>query len=114
MSEYATLRAANVAREAERDPSCLVTALYRSTELGGEVGEALNIVKKLERQRLGLAGSRATVADLADELGDVIIAADLLAMRYCINLDAAIRSKFNETSRNLKLTTMMQTKDATK
>jgi hypothetical protein len=69
MTEYSSLREANAARELERDPRGLVTPLYKAVELGGELGECLtclNVVKKIERERLGLPGSRASVADLAD------------------------------------------------
>lgn len=49
--------------------------------LGGEVGEALNVVKKLNRDRDGLAGNTRTradlVADLAGELADVVIYLDI-------------------------------------
>lgn len=50
--------------------------------VGGEVGEALNVVKKLNRDRDGQPGntkSRAELlADLADELADVVIYLDIL------------------------------------
>jgi NTP pyrophosphatase (non-canonical NTP hydrolase) len=60
---------------------------FRSMELGGEVGEALNVAKKIVRERNGWAGSRATIQDLADELADVIICADLVAMAENIDPD---------------------------
>jgi NTP pyrophosphatase (non-canonical NTP hydrolase) len=75
--------------------------LYRATELAGEIGEVCNIVKKLERERLGLVGSRATLEQLADELGDGLICLSLLALEYGIDLDAAAARKFNKTSDKL-------------
>lgn len=75
--------------------------MFAAVELGGEVGEALNVVKKLERERLGLAGSRATVEDLADELGDVVICCQILASKYGIDLPKATARKFNKTSRKM-------------
>lgn len=49
--------------------------------LGGEVGEALNVVKKLNRDRDGLAGNTRSrdelIADLAGELADVVIYLDI-------------------------------------
>lgn len=49
--------------------------------LGGEVGEALNVVKKLNRDRDGLAGNTRTrtelIVDLAGELADVVIYLDI-------------------------------------
>jgi NTP pyrophosphatase (non-canonical NTP hydrolase) len=94
-----------VKREAERDPEGKCTVLYRATELGGECGEALNIVKKLERSRLGIPGANATLAQLADELADVVIAADLLAMAAGIDLESAVRDKFNRDTDKLGLQT---------
>jgi len=92
------LRAANLKRQSFWDPEGLVTPLYRSNEMGGEVGEAMNVVKKLEREKLGIRGSRDTVEHLAQELADIIICADLVAMEYDIDLGAATREKFNATS----------------
>lgn len=95
---YNRLRDANIARQKLWDPDNLVTPLYSAVELGGEVGELLNIVKKLERRNLGLKGSNSDPQALADELADVIICADLLAMKYDIHLGRAVVKKFNETS----------------
>lgn len=82
MTDFNTLRAANTVRQLEWDPNSQITGLYRAVELAGEVGEACNIVKKLERERLGLPGSRGHVDDLGDELADVFICIDLLAAGY--------------------------------
>lgn len=97
--KYYKLTQANAARQKEWNPDGKeVSPLFTATELGGEVGEALNIVKKLEREKLGLKGSRATVEELADELADVVICADLLAQQYGIDLTEATIKKFNATS----------------
>jgi len=98
MADYTTLRAANTARQAEWDPSDQITLSFRGNELAGEVGEACNIIKKLERERMGLRGSRATIQDLKSELADVVICVDLIAMHLGIDLEAAIADKFNDTS----------------
>lgn len=74
------LRKANIARDLEWNPDQKCDLNFWGVELAGEVGEACNIIKKLERERLGMRGSRATVQDLADELADVIICVDLLAL----------------------------------
>lgn len=92
------LRKANADRQKLWDPEKLATPLFRATELGGEAGEALNEVKKLEREKMGFRGSRTTVEKLADELADVIICADLVAAEYGIDLAEAVKRKFNETS----------------
>lgn len=112
---YRTLSEANIVRQKEWDTKDQVTLVYRSNEMTGEIGEALeraleaiqlavaggraaNVAKKLERERLGIVGSRATTQELAKELADVVICADLLATAAGINLDAAVADKFNETS----------------
>lgn len=108
MTVYTTLRAANVARQLEWDNEGRIDAAYRGNELAGEVGEACNVIKKLERERRGIRGSRATVAELADELADVVICADLIAMQYGIDLDAAVARKFNATSEKVALDTRLE------
>lgn len=103
IATYTTLRAANAARQAEWDPGKQISLSYRGNELGGECGEAQNVIKKLERERLGIRGSRANVGDLAMELADVVICADLIALAEGIDLDAAVAAKFNLTSQNVGL-----------
>lgn len=107
MSMFAKLRAANRARQAEWDVDQKITLSYRGNEMGGECGEALNVIKKLERERLGIRGSRATVKQLGEELADVVICADLIAMAEGIDLEAAVAEKFNATSEKVGLQTRM-------
>lgn len=96
---FERLRAANAARQIEWGRSDQKIGLgFRALELAGETGEACNIVKKLEREKLGLQGSRATTADLAAELADVVICADLTALSAGIDLCEAVVAKFNITS----------------
>lgn len=102
-----TLREANKVRQKEWDEDNQISLSYRGNELAGEVGEACNIIKKLERERLGIRGSRATVEELAEELADVIICADLIAMQEGIDLKEAVREKFNSTSEKYGLKTRM-------
>ncbi|MES1986660.1 MAG: MazG-like family protein [Pseudomonadota bacterium] len=85
------------------DPEGKLTPAFRGNELAGETGEACNVIKKLERARLGINGSIATVEELAKELGDVLICAALIAMTYNIDLAQATKDKFNESSKKLKL-----------
>lgn len=96
--DFATLREAGVRRQREWCPDVQPDLSFRAVELGGEVGEALNVIKKLERERHGWRGSRATLADLAEELADVVICADLAAQAAGIDLGAAVRAKFDATS----------------
>lgn len=100
------LRTANQTRALEWDTNVSMTALFHSNELAGEVGEACNVVKKLERERLGIVGSRAKVEDLAEELADIVIVADLLAAKFNIDLGIAIARKFNKTSKARGFRTM--------
>lgn len=105
---YPTLRHANRARQQEWDPGDQLSLAYRGNELAGEAGEACNVIKKLERERLGIPGSRDTLEHLAQELADVVICADLIAMDAGIDLDQAVRVKFNLTSINVGLATRME------
>jgi hypothetical protein len=112
---YRTLRKANIARQREWDTKDQIDASYRSNEMMGEIGEALeravevillavaggkaaNIIKKLERERMGIMGARASKVELAKELSDIAICTDLVAMKFDIDLDAAVADKFNLTS----------------
>jgi len=72
--------------------------LFHAVELGGEVGELLNEVKKLHRETAGWRGSTTTIEKLSEEIGDVLICLDKLAAIYGIDLAEATRQKFNATS----------------
>lgn len=72
--------------------------LYMSNEFGGEAGEVQNVVKKLVRESRGWKGSRASVAQLGDEIADCIICLDSLARAYGLHLAEIISAKFNATS----------------
>jgi acyl carrier protein/NTP pyrophosphatase (non-canonical NTP hydrolase) len=104
----AALRAANVARHQEWDPNGKVDLSFRAIELGGEVGEALNVIKKLVRESIGIAGSRTTVTALSEELADVVICSDLVAMSAGVDLEAAVVAKFNTTSDKVGLSTKIR------
>lgn len=121
----ADLRAANIERQREWDKAGGIDLSYRGNELAGELGEALveavdlilmaaaagrasNVIKKLERERLGIRGSRATTQQLADELADVVICVDLIAMAQGIDVGDAVVAKFNATSEKVGLATRLQ------
>lgn len=104
---YSILAEANAARQKQWDPDSQITLAYRGNELAGEVGEACNIIKKLERERMGIRGSRASVTELADELADVAICLSLIAINTGIDLEKAIVTKFNDTSLKYGLTVFM-------
>ena len=63
--------------------------------LVGEVGELGNLLKKLKRQDFTENEIRR---QLADEIADVQTYLDLLAGHLNINLEKAVRLKFNEVS----------------
>ena len=93
---------ANARRMALWDPKSQLGLAFAGNEMAGECGEACNIIEKIERGYRGLAGGLsvdAAKADLADELADVVICADLAAAKLGIDLAAAVRAKFNKTSR---------------
>lgn len=61
----------------------------------GELGEAANIIKKVERGDYSLDEARES---LAKELADVVTYLDLLAFRAGVDLGEATVQKFNEVS----------------
>lgn len=78
-----------------------LTQMMLLASFGAAIGKSQNIVKKMERTRLDVAGGISEEQgkqNLADELADVFIYLDLLAASYDINLEEAIRSKFNRIS----------------
>ncbi len=68
----------------------------------GELGEAANVLKKLNRARDGIPGNSETVEQLeqmfADELADAFTYMDLLAQAAGVDLPDAIVAKFNRVS----------------
>ena len=68
----------------------------------GELGEAANVAKKLNRVRDGIPGNSETPeelrAKLSDEIADTFIYLDLLAQSAGVDLEAAVIAKFNKTS----------------
>lgn len=123
--DLAILRIANLDRQEEWCPDQKPDASFRSNELNGEVGEVIdaiiahaiglanragkiaNIIKKLERTRLGWRGRKASIEDLEDELGDLVVCTDLTAITCGIDLAAATKRKFNKTSIENGLSTLI-------
>lgn len=99
---FETFHLANRSRQQRWPGADRFVATDLSNEMAGEVGEACNVVKKLRRAELGVVGNSEEVPDLlgmlADELGDVITTADLLANHFDIDLGAAAAAKFNKVS----------------
>ncbi len=68
----------------------------------GELGEAANVAKKLNRVRDGIKGNDETLEELsamlADEIADTFIYLDLLSQSQGINIQDAVLAKFKKTS----------------
>ncbi|WQO66806.1 MazG-like family protein [Sinorhizobium medicae] len=92
------LQAAHFERQEEWCPDQKPDLSFRGNEMAGEVGEACNVIKKLERERHGWSGSRATKEQLAEELADVVHTAILCAITAGTHLEPAVIDKFNSTS----------------
>lgn len=73
----------------------------------GELGEAANLIKKIERGDFTLEEARES---LADELADIVTYLDLLANRAGVDLGAATVSKFNRVSKRVKATSRLPCK----
>src|SRR5947209_8016969 len=71
----------------------------------GELGEAANIVKKLNRVRDGVPGNKETEADLRAklkrEVGDTFVYLDLMAQAAGFTIEEAAREVFNSKSNEI-------------
>lgn len=103
--KFEDLRVANQKRHQQWAGGRELPLSFRGVELAGETGEACNEIKKIERTRLNLVGGKTDLSGLKEELADVIICADLIAMDLGIDLADAIRDKFNKTSEKYDLET---------
>jgi NTP pyrophosphatase (non-canonical NTP hydrolase) len=78
------------------------------TATAGELGEAANIIKKLNRVRDGIPGNAETPEQLrtmlADELADIAIYLDLLAQAAGFDLETIRDEKFAKTSAKIGYT----------
>jgi NTP pyrophosphatase (non-canonical NTP hydrolase) len=84
--------------------------IFTTNELAGETGEACNVAKKIDRTRRGVVGGvdvEAGRAHLAEELADVMICAQNVALMEGIDLEHALVAKFNKTSAKNGLRTAM-------
>lgn len=75
------------------------------TALVGEIGEAANVAKKLNRVRDGVRGNKETEDELREklrtELADAYIYLDLLAQHEGIDIGRAVRETFDAKSRDI-------------
>lgn len=72
----------------------------------GEVGEAANIIKKLNRVRGGIPGNVETpdqlIGNLKNEIADIFIYLDLLSQRCGFDLEKIVLEKFEITSKKIR------------
>lgn len=92
------LKTANIVRQGEWGGQEHVDMPFLAIEVAGESGELLEACKKYLRAERGIQGSTATLKDIADEMGDVVISLDMLATELNIDLGKAVSEKFNKTS----------------
>ncbi len=75
------------------------------TAITGEIGEAANIVKKLNRVRDGIHGNKETPeelqAKLAQELADVFVYLDLMFQRIGVDFGDKVAEVFNKKSEQI-------------
>lgn len=101
--DLTTLRNANRQRHVEWTKGNDIPLSFRGLELAGEAGEACNELKKLERFRMEMVGGKEDIHGLREELADVLICVDLIAM----DLGDALKAKFNKTSEKYGLATKL-------
>ena len=104
--ETQTFSAANLKRC--EDPKGFNQQLYSwglsdwMMALVGEIGEAANVVKKLNRIRDGIPGNKESTGDLIqalqEELADTYIYLDLFIQAAGFNLEEIVKAKWNKTS----------------
>lgn len=74
----------------------------------GEIGEAANVLKKLNRVRDGIPGNKHTPDELremfANELADAYIYLDLLCQSLGIELEASVNRVFENKSKEIGYT----------
>jgi NTP pyrophosphatase (non-canonical NTP hydrolase) len=97
---FAGLQTANRERGVEwvQDATTKPGLEFATIEMGGETGELLNKVKKYLRYTYGMPGGDPSMEPIADELGDVVICASLLANKLDLDLADCVARKFNKTS----------------
>ena len=97
--DFKQLRKINKKRAVKWNKGVPSSLDFSMMELAGECGEACNAAKKLSRLQKGWVGGLDTTENLIEELADVVICVDLIAMQMDIDLSKAVASKFNATSK---------------
>lgn len=105
--ELDTLRIANINRNKEFAKDISFSLSFIGNELAGETGELCNLIKKMERAYLKGNSCPVTKQELIDEIADVLICLDLLAMDLRIDISNAVVEKFNRKSDEWNLKTKL-------
>jgi len=100
------LRELNVKRceEAFHHPIDSWSIMEWGCAIGGEAGELLNVLKKIQRADQGIGGRDVSRIEgneqdaIGDEAADIVIYLDLLCAREGIDLQQHIARKFNKDS----------------
>lgn len=111
---FDSLRAANQRRHRAWPGRQRIDIAFRGVELAGEVGELCNVLKKIARIQRGIRGSHGRMRNVEkaallqelraaarEEIADVVISLDLIAMDLGVNLSEVVPEKFDETSRKV-------------
>lgn len=105
MSFFKKLIELNQTRQKEWDPDSKFDLLFRALEHVSEAGELGNKVKKYWRAMQVDIGSKTTLKEIEDEVGDVIVTLSLLCSDLGIDIEKATINKFNATSEKYNLVT---------
>jgi len=90
---FAEMRKSNAKRSKKVYPICQEwSAADWACALSGEVGETCNLIKKMRR------GEEIPIEEIAKEIADIVLYADLLANHFGLDLGKIVRDKFNEVS----------------
>ena len=89
---FRELREANAARQLEYPTKTPFTTSYWLIAITGELGELCNFIKKQDRD-----GKDYSI-EIAKEIADIQIYLDLLANHIGLDMEQAIKQKFNEVS----------------
>lgn len=108
MSFFTKLIELNKTRQKEWDPDSKFDLLFRALEHVSEAGELGNKVKKYWRAMQVDIGSKTSIKEIEDEVGDVIVTLSLLCSNLGIDIEKATINKFNATSEKYDLRTMWE------
>ena len=111
MSFFKKLIELNKTRQKEWDPESKFDLLFRALEHVSEAGELGNKVKKYWRAMQVDIGSKTSIKEIEDEVGDVIITLSLLCSDLGIDIEQSTINKFNATSEKYNLTTKWEAED---